>query len=371
MEIAKNKIDDVFDALDINYRRNARKYVANCPIHGGDSQDSFILWPDGREGKAYWVCLSNHCERTFNCTVLGLVRGVLSHQINEWQGDGDDELKVSQDVAIEFLCKTLNVSWDSIKPDLDLAKRNQFVAAVEALTSTGKKSSTGICTRSKLRNMLETPSQYYIDRGYSPEILNRYDVGLCIHPQSDLYGRIVVPLYSNDGKFVVGCIGRSPFPECPNCGKHHHPKADCDEYRPEIETCKWRCSKRFNDKNHLYNFWNANNHVIDCNRTIVVVEGCGDVWRLEEAGIHNAVALNGSDLTEPQQIAIECSGATHILCLTDSDKAGERAYVNMVKRCWFAKTTRLHAVGVKDVGELKIDDPLFDRIKDICQNRHL
>lgn len=374
MDTARNRPEDLFAALDVNVKKYGRKYIGCCPVHGGDSPDSLNFFPDGRKNKAFWLCLSNHCERSFDGSLLGFVQGVLSHQELGWESPDDTKRKVPRQRAVEWLCSFLQMPWEDIKADLSVAQRNQFISSVEAFTySTPTRIQKGICSQEKLRSFLEIPAKYYIERGYSPEILNRYDVGLCMYPESNLYGRVVVPIYSDDGQYVIGCIGRSTNPQCMECGKYHHPNQEC--FTPNckmLDYVKWRCSNRFNDKNFLYNYWNANKFIIKANRTIIVVEGCGDVWRLEEADIHNAVALNGSDLTDPQQIALECSGATHILCLTDNDKAGERAYQNMAKKCWFAKTTRLTPVGVKDVGELSTDDPLFDYIKEICHaNRNI
>lgn len=367
MELARYRLDEVFDALGIRARLSGSRFIGRCPIHGGRRYGNFLFWPTGREDRAFWVCMSHHCERHFWGNVIGFVRGSMSHDLYGWEQPGDKEATHRE--ATNELCRILGLEFDDLKPDMEAVERQRFDSAVFTLHGSHGQTKPSGPSRHTIREFLEIPSGYYVGRGYTSEVLDTYDVGLCQHPASDLYGRVVIPFYDEDGKTFVGAIGRSVHEECPRCGWCHSGTIACftDGCRT-IDYCKVRVSNRFNDKNHLYNYWYAKEDILK-RRCVVVVEGAADVWRLVEAGIANCVAINGSSLSEPQQIALECSGATEILCLTDNDQAGENAYKQIKERCWFATTRRIHPVGVKDVGNLTVDDPLFDHIKDHMESK--
>lgn len=326
--------------------------MGKCPVHGSTDSESLNFYPDGYERKAFWQCWSHHCEGHFKGNLLGFVRGVLSHQEYGWEKPKDRE--VTWRAAVNFLCDFLGTDWNKLKPDYTLAQTQQFLAGVAMLapqTTPNQK----MTTKNQLRDKLEIPAKYYTDRGFQPTTLDAYDVGLCVDPTHELYGRVVIPFYNQEKTAVIGCIGRSPFEECPQCQTYHDPLTPClTDDSKIVDYCKVKTSRGFNDKNFLYNYWNAHQDIL-ATRCVHVVEGAADVWRLVEAGIHNCVAISGSGITSRQQIALECSGATEIICLTDDDEAGEKAYENIADRCWFAKTTRPDWWGFKDIAEMKVE----------------
>jgi len=97
---------------------------------------------------------------------------------------------------------------------------------------------------------------------------------------------------------------------------------------------KWTNSKGFESRYSLYNLWNAAQYIKRSNIAIIV-EGPADVWRLEEAGIHNSVAIFGVDLSEPQLALLDANCVFKIVVLFDNDEGGieGRKRVNkMLKR---------------------------------------
>ena len=91
-------------------------------------------------------------------------------------------------------------------------------------------------------------------------------------------------------------------------------------------------------------------------KSIVIVEGPGDVWRLKEAGIDNAVALFGCSLSDQQQILLESSKVMNIYLLLDEDKAGKNG-IQMIKESldrMFNIKVLSHLLDKKDVGEMSI-----------------
>ena len=106
---------------------------------------------------------------------------------------------------------------------------------------------------------------------------------------------------------------------------------------------------------HLYNFWFAKDH-IQKSKSIILVESPGNVWRLEEAGIHNSVAIFGSSLSDKQKLLIDSSGAMNIILLMDNDDAGQKAVNQITEKC--KKIYRIYSPSFEgpDVGELSIED---------------
>lgn len=374
MDLARHRSDDLFDALGIKLRRYGHRYVGQCPVHGGDSFDSLNYYPDGEKHKVFWECLSEHCEATFGGHLIGFVQGILSHQKRRWEDPKHTNRIVPKNEVINFICKFVGMSWDQIEYDPSIAEHDQFTSGMEIFTACGGNKAGGYhYSRESVRAMLKIPAQYYLKRGFSSEILDSYDVGLCIDKNHELYGRVVVPIHTQDGKRIVGCIGRSRHDKCPSCEMYHHPVyQECFEpgrHKPALYA-KWRCQEGFQDKNYLYNYHGAAPHVIPNNRTLVIVEGCADVWKLIMNGIYNVVALNGAALTTPQEVDIECLGVTTLVCLFDNDSGGERAFDNISKRCWIANN-KIHGhipEEFNDIGEMPTGHPFFDNIKSLYSN---
>jgi hypothetical protein len=365
MEIARHRLDTIFEYLDIRMHWAGDKFTGQCPIHGGTDPSHFLMWPTGEKSRAFWTCVSHHCERNFSGNIVGLIQGVMSHHLYGWAAPKDT--RVPWEVAVEELCKILDVELDNLEPDMAVVERNRFCDNIEAFVGPRVEERTV----EDLRHILDIPAQYYINRGYTEKILERFGVGYCNQPDHELYGRVVVPFYSPSGR-PIGHIGRNIHDKCPEC-EHYHPRGGvCYEQGGRgTDYCKWLTQAGFKDKNYLYNYWNAVNHVIpNCDRIAVIVEGCGDVWRLEEAGIKNAVAINGADMSDTQRNLLTYLGATELLCLTDNDQAGEKAFNNVLRQCQqSAKVRRIRPVGAKDVGELKTDDPLFAYLHDYISRR--
>jgi DNA primase len=124
--------------------------------------------------------------------------------------------------------------------------------------------------------------------------------------------------------------GRSRYDECKKCGMYHNLDIPCPE-KGHPDFTKWKNSPDFNCSEVLYNLWSARQNIMDTN-TIVLVEGAGDVWRLEERGIKNSLGMFGLDLTEQQMSILESSWCMNIVLATDNDKAGKKAVKNLEKK---------------------------------------
>lgn len=193
------------------------------------------------------------------------------------------------------------------------------------------------------------PCDYFLKRGYKKETLNKFDVGLCVTKGSQAYMRATVPIYNDENTHMIGYLARSINNKCPICGNYHYYKFPCPRNTTELSFAhKWRNSAGFYSGATLYNIWNIKG------KTVVVVEGPGDVWRLDEAGCKNSVGLFGVKLTK-FHIAklLEHKIENVVLCL-DNDKAGEEATAKIAKRLELYFNIDEIKIKNKDVGETEI-----------------
>ena len=93
---------------------------------------------------------------------------------------------------------------------------------------------------------------------------------------------------------------------------------------------------------------------------VVFVESPGNVWRLEKAGNHNAVAIFGAHLGPNQKKLIDSSGAFSIVCLLDNDEAGVKGAKKIYEQC--SKMYRLYfrKFNDNDIGDMNVDNVASD-----------
>lgn len=312
------KLSELLQHLDIEYKDYRDTYMFRCPIHGGDNVTGCsILKQNGS-----WSCWTHECHNEFKKSTFGFVRGVLSHRASR---------KVTMNETMDFCLKFLN------KESIDLIETKQTTRLdLKLLDIFDKKivREKSNFTREYIRSSLETPSNYYINRGFSSAILDKFDVGNCIQPNKPMSNRVVVPVYDEEDTYV-GCVGRSivnnsAFP-------------------------KWINSKGFSKSSFLYGLNFAKEHIIK-KGTVYIVEGQGDVWRLHEAGYENSVGIFGANLSDEQLILLESSGCLNVVILTDTDTAGEKAVQQIIKKCGRRFNYFRPSISKKDIGDMTIEE---------------
>jgi 5S rRNA maturation endonuclease (ribonuclease M5) len=319
-------IEKLLDTLELEYRKNDRFVTMSCPIHGGDNDSALNLYYTGDNYRGNWKCRTHQCEKIFKGSIIGFVRGVLSNQKYQWQNNGDKTVSFKD--TLEFIRKIVHFSPEDIKiSNTDKEKKNFTKSLANLKKPTVQYSNT--IDRTIIRKNLTIPSPYFISRGFNPEILDKYDVGDCITSNKEMYNRAVVPIYDNDNKYMIGCSGRTINSQQP----------------------KWKHSKGFSAENCLYNFWFAKDY-IKTSKTAIIVESPGNVWRLEENGIHNAVGIFGSNLTDRQKMLLDISGAMKLIIITDSDDAGDNARIQIEQKCNKIYNIEHIRVSRNDIAEL-------------------
>jgi 5S rRNA maturation endonuclease (ribonuclease M5) len=346
------EIDDLLEYLQIEYRQNGKMLSMPCPIHGGDNISALNLYPTGESYRGNWKCRTHHCEEYFKSSIIGFVRGVLSHQNHGWNKDGDECCSFQE--AIEFVQNFLKQNLSDIKINKKTIEKNKFVNTIKHIKSHEEENNQKIGRQTIVRN-LSIPSQYFYDRGFSDKILIKYDVGECLNSGKEMFGRSVVPVYDKNYQFMVGCTGRSIFEKCNKCNSYHDPNLSCPNDSDIWKYSKWRHSHNFKTQENLYNFWFAKEH-IQKTKSVILVESPGNVWRLEESGIHNSVAIFGSNLADRQKLLLDISGAMTILLLMDNDKAGTEGAEKIIKKCQKTYNIKTIKIDAPDVGGMNVEE---------------
>jgi 5S rRNA maturation endonuclease (ribonuclease M5) len=345
-----DNIEALLDHFNLDYRINDKMITMACPIHGGDNTSAINLYHQGETYRGNWKCRTHHCEKFFKGSIIGFLRGVMSAQYNGWEKPGDDSLSFKD--TLDFVQKFLQKNVKDIKISYSSKDKQNFAYVINNLKK-DKIHNENLITREKVISSLEIPATYYINRGYSVEILEKYDVGLCSKLNREMTSRIVVPIYDDNHTHMIGCTGRSVFEKCLKCMSFHDPSYSCPQYSHLFP--KWKHSQNFKSQNVLYNIWYAKEY-IKKSGIVILVEGPGNVWRLEEAGIHNSVALFGCNLSDRQKIILDSSGAMSIVVLTDNDEAGQKAATLIKNKC--SNTYRVYcpSISKNDVGEMSIEE---------------
>lgn len=347
-----DNIEELLSHLGLSYKINDKMITMCCPIHGGDNHTAINLYHKGDHYRGNWKCRTHHCEKIFKGSIIGFIRGVISAQSMGWQKDGDDAISFKE--TLQFIEKYLDKDISTIKVSKITKDKQNFSYLVNNLTK-AKDTNTNLISRDMVRSGLEIPSIYYLDRGYSEDILKKYDIGFCSKPNREMTDRVVVPVYNDDHTHMIGCSGRSIYKKCDSCSTFHNPNKICPDKNSQYLYSKWKHSQNFKSQNTLYNIWYAKKHIHDSGFAILV-ESPGNVWRLEEAGIHNSVALFGCNLSDRQKIILDSSGAMSLVILTDNDEAGRNA-ANIIKnKCINTYRIYIPQIDKSDIGEMSVEE---------------
>lgn len=357
-------IDNLLDSLNVvEYKTLDRMIAMRCPIHGGDNVSACNLYYKGDSYRGNWKCRTHQCEETFKPSIIGFIRGCLSKH-NGWTGPGDP--MVSFNDAVEYAINFTKKNPAHTQINKKEIEKNTFVNLVNNMQPDTNHDDVPKVGRDKIIKNLSIPSTYFLNRGFSKEILIKYDVGECLSPDKEMFERAVVPVYDHTHSYMVGCSGRSIANACVKCGAYHRTDKACPNQDYLWQYSKWKHNKGFKTQEHLYNTWYAKEY-IQKSKSLVLVESPGNVWRLEEAGIHNSLALFGSVLQEKQKLIIDTTGAMSIYLLMDNDDAGKKAADKIYEKCH--KTYNIYRIDIDhaDVAEMtvaEVKEIIAPQIKD-------
>ena len=363
-DVLCDKITDLLDCLDVEYKENGKMITMACPIHDGDNKSAVNIYHEGDMYRGIWKWRTHCCEESFKGSIIGFVRGVLSAQQKNWMKPGDEMVTFKE--TLDFCTKFANQDLDDIKINEAHTNKKNFTNVINNISNKPEKHIAYI-SRKQIRSSLEIPSKYYIDRGYSSEILEKYDVGNCTRPKREMSGRVVVPIYNPEYDNMIGCSGRSVYNKCDKCGGFHNPEDPCPSQENLWKYSKWKHNSGFKAQDHLYNFWFAKQHIIKSSYAIIL-ESPGNVWKLEENGIHNSVAIFGTNLSARQKLLLDSSGAMSLVVIMDNDEAGQRAAQKIIDKCDRTYNTYSLQIDQNDIGEMspeEIKNQIVHQIKEL------
>lgn len=348
-----DNIEELLAYFNLDYKDHGKMIAMACPIHDGDNIGALNLYTQGDTYRGNWKCRTHQCEKIFKGSIIGFVRGLLSRQKYAWNKSGDSTCSFKE--TIDFIAGFLKKDLKDIKVSKLTRDKNKFANTISHIQPGSHKTNNAGLNRKSIRSLLEIPAQYYIDRGFSTAILDKYDVGLCKNPNKEMYNRIVVPIYDNEYKYMIGCSGRSIFEKCAQCSCFHNPAHECPKESHQYLHSKWKHSTNFKSQFSLYNLWFAQKHIQETG-VAIIVESPGNVWKLEENNIHNSVGIFGAHMSDRQKILLDASGAMNLILLMDNDDAGKKATQNIIEKC--QKTYRVHVPKIykSDVAEMNADE---------------
>jgi len=315
-------IDELLVELGVNLVTNGKSAQGCCPIHGGDNTEGFSI--SIRDGLLTWQCFTNACHENHNAPgVIQLIQALLQR----------DNPSVEFSDAIRWGLSKLGI--EGVKSEsmlkIDFEARN-FVKWNTVIPFQLPKNLT---TRQKTLEKLSIPGYYYIDRGFSEEILTQYDIGIPKKNEGHFKDRVLVPIYDMSGEFLVGVAGRTLL----------------ENVKP-----KWKYNPDFAASNYFFNIWKAKPY-IDETKTAILVEGQMDCVRLAEAGIFNTLGVFGTDISVNQLRILNKMGVMTVKLAFDNDDAGkkatEKAFNKLIR--YFRLEEVILPDGVNDPGEATLE----------------
>jgi len=287
--------------------------VGCCPIlhrSSGSPNDNnkAFSWDFTRQ---MWQCFTHRCHTVYGADIFALVR---SHK------------NCSFKQAIEWILSVINQDIDSIV-EIDSAEAKRIQNFIQ------KKSELVKHQRAEDEIMKHlTPSKYLLNRGFSQAVINEFRAGGEWH-KVGTYGerRAIVPIYDPlDGYLIAFTCRLLDDNEIEQWRpKWCHALNFADMRKKSAERTD---EERFHASSVLFNLHRAKEHMGE-SKTIILTEGPLDVMRLWEAGIKNAVAILGTGFSKQHKLLLHKVGCQRVVCVLDSDEAGQKATSGVEKMC--------------------------------------
>jgi 5S rRNA maturation endonuclease (ribonuclease M5) len=321
-QMLNSNIEAVLKKLDIDHEIFDDNIYSKCPVHeNSDNPRAFSF----SISKGIWKCWTRNCQEHYGNDVFGLIKGCMEKKTGK-HAEFIDAINWSKDF--------LNIK-SSIKKSKSVVEENTLNEDLYYVVD--------ILNKNPVESKKETisledyiiPSKYFIGRGFKKETLLHFGVGDCENNSSKLYDRSIIPIFDESGQNIVAIIARA-------IKDYKLPKFLIDP-------------KGVKKADILYNINNAIKS-IEKTKAVFLLEGQGDVWKLYEAGIENAVSIFGKSLSEYQIKKLQKLPITTIVVLTDNDQAGKEAKVQIKRQLGRMYNLIFPRISKKDVGEMTIQE---------------
>lgn len=343
-----NNLEQFFKYFNLNLNSDNNKYYGPCPIHAqSDNPQAIIIY----KNSGIWLCTTHGCEGTFSKGPIGLIRGLLSSQKRGWQESNNTDKVLSINDTINFTLKFLNKNCDDLvktkTDDISYNEKKSFIRQGYLL-----KKNKILFDIPTYQRYCEIPSPHFLSRGYSPEILIKYNIGIMKKKNHEFFDRTIVPIFDNWGEYIMGLTARINEPLCLVCSYHHPVGTKCID-KSTYMSPKWEHNFGFDKKSYLFNYWKAKDCINKFGK-LIIVEGPMDCVRLQEADICYSVALLGSNISNQQCIFIKKCNIDTIIIATDNDEGGGIARESIMKN--LGKNYKYINIDIpqNDIGDLSI-----------------
>lgn len=315
-DAANDNIDLILSSLgiDIDSVTTCGNEIRSiCPLHeGADNPTAFCY----NTTYKYWRCYTRGCSEGCG-NIFGLVQKMLQKNENK---------RITFTECVSWLSKTLNLDIEVEEIEIDEYQRD-----LNQLIRSNKKINKDVKLEDKfnafpfdiIRNKV-TPSKYFIEEGFSEEILTKYCVGFCNDPNKPMYMRSYAPILNEAGTMVIGVTGRTIHKKCIYCGEFHIEGKGCPADNPKVRGYpKW---KHFGfHKSHVFYNLNFAKPYIERSRTVILTEGPKDVWWLEQHGVHNSLCIFGLSVSNLHLKRLISLGVLKVVVALDRDEPGLEA----------------------------------------------
>ena len=325
---AIDRIESILEELDIEYSIRSSEHInIICPVHKSeDLASSCIYLSNGR-----YKCWSRGCDDNIGKNFVNLIRWCLSE-------------------GKEYIA-----TWDDV---FDFIDGEKFAVVKREVSERSKE----IVFMDELKYpSVQIPCPYYVDRGFSPETLIKFGIGLTKQfPYTD---RSLVPIKSIDGK-LMGFSGRSIYEKCKICNFYHSKYQCCisKDYEYARMFNKWLHSTGLKTGLTLYNIERCKVH-----NKLAIVEGPSCVWRLDKFNIP-ACACLGKTFSKEQADLLKMIGVESILFLGDQDEAGlefRKKFINNWHSTFKIYLTTLPKKDITEMSDEEIENtilPIWSKI---------
>jgi len=311
-ELIFDDIDLLLESFGLEYEQVADNIFMKCPIHEGSDNPQALSISLTRQA---WRCWTRGCHEHYNTDIWGFIKGCL---------DTDSFSDV-----LRYVCKLYNVDGAKVdKKDKVVPVENAFSNIVKTVSSKKElcQIQPSFCNVQTLNS-----SPYFESRGFRRDTLDFFRVKDCCDRTSPMRFRSIIPI--DFCGHQVGYIARSTR----------------DWLQP-----KYLFSNGIKKTDYLYNYDNALSSG-QINKSLFLVEGQGDVWKLWECGVKNAVGLFGKDISGQQRKLLLKTGTTTLIVLTDNDQAGRESKIKIKRDMGRLFTLLFPKMSTKDLGNMSVD----------------
>lgn len=324
VSLSKNKIEGVRKVAHKNMRLLLKKLgfhgfdfgsrlTGCCPVPHKDARtpndnDKAFSWDFNRQ---MWQCFTHRCHNVNGSDVFALIMSVKQCSFRQ---------------AVAWVLSVVDKGLEEIK-ELDPEEAQKLEQVIRKRLEIVKHKRM----EDELMRHLQ-PSRYFKERGFSDEVINEFGCG-GEWRRVGTYGegRCIVPIYDPVDGYLIAFTCRL-----------------LDDSQIETWRPKWLHAlnfaemrkkssersdeERFHASSVLFNLHRARAHMGD-DGTIIIVEGPGDVMRMWEAGLKNAVAVLGTGFSKHHKTLLHKVGCRRVICVLDGDEAGQKARNSVKKLC--------------------------------------